>query len=79
MSTGLDCYFHEVRPNEWYMFLEEEYGYKLDPDYDRYGPFRTFKEALAYLDSNFANPGGFSIINHADSTDKSWEEDDDWR
>lgn len=58
MSTGLDCYFEEKQPNEWYLFLEEDYGSKLDPGYDKYGPFTTFAEAHDYLNDNFANPGG---------------------
>lgn len=76
MSTGLDCYFEEKRPGEWYLFLEEEYGSKLDIDYDRYGPFKTFTLARDYLNQNFANPGGYSIHNHPESTDKSWESED---
>lgn len=75
MSTGLDCYFEEKRPNEWYLFLEEEYGHKMDIDYDRYGPFRTFAEARNYLNNNFANPGGYSIQHHPESHDHTWELD----
>jgi len=77
VSTGLDCYFEEKKPNEWYLFLEQEYGHKLDPEYDKYGPFPTFKVALAYLGKNFANPGGFGVLNHPDSTDDTWKLEDD--
>lgn len=73
MSTGLDCYFEEKQPGEWYLFLEEEYGYKLDINYDRYGPFSTFVKAREYLNHNFANLGGYSINSHPESTDRSWE------
>lgn len=69
MSTGLDCRFIEKNPGEWYMELEQDYGSKLDPEYDRYGPFSTFAEAEEYLDRNFANPGGYSIRRHENSTD----------
>lgn len=75
MSTGLDCYFEEKTPNEWYLFLEQDYGSKFDPEYDKYGPFDTFAVALAYLDRNFANPGGWSEYPHPDSTDRSWDDD----
>jgi hypothetical protein len=74
VSTGLDCYFHEVKPNEWYLFLEEEYGSKLDPEYDKFGPFKTFRLAYVYLNDNFANPGGFSVQQHPDSTDKTYDD-----
>ena len=73
MSTGLDCYFEEKKPGEWYLFLEQEYGSKLDIEYDKYGPFPTFTVAEAYLRANFANPGGYSVDPHPDSTDRSWE------
>lgn len=73
MSTGLDCYFEEKQPGEWYLFLEEDYGYKLDISYDKYGPFATFEQARKYLHHNFANPGGYDISPHPDSNDKSWE------
>jgi hypothetical protein len=76
VSTGLDCYFQEIEPNKWFLFLEEEYGSKLDPDYDKYGPFLTFALAMEYLDRNFANPGGWSVQPHADSTDMSWKTED---
>lgn len=73
MSTGLDCYFEEKQPGEWYLFLEEEYGHKLDIVYDKFGPFITFTEAREFLDYNFANPGGWGVHPHKDSIDKSWE------
>lgn len=73
MSTGLDCHFTEKKPGEWFMSLEQEYGHKLDPEYDEYGPFATFEVAHQYLRDNFANPGGFSIGPHPDSTDTSWK------
>ncbi len=72
MSTGLDCYFQETEKGVWYLFLEEEYGSKLDPDYDRYGPFKSFTAARSYLQDNFANPGGYSVY----ALDHSWEEED---
>lgn len=75
MSTGLDCYFEEKNPGEWYLFLEEMYGSKLDIDYDQYGPFKTFTQARNYLSYNFANPGGWSVHPHEDSTDMSWKLD----
>lgn len=75
MSSGLDCYFEEKKPNEWYMYLEESYGDKLDPDYEEFGPFETFTIAQKYLRDNFQNPGGYSVLAHPDSTDKSWEWD----
>lgn len=75
MSTGLDCYFEERTPGEWYLFLEQSYGNKIDPEYDQYGPFATFKQAKDYLSANFANPGGYSVEVHPDSTDTTVE---DW-
>ena len=70
MSTGLDCYFEEQKPNEWYLFLEEEYGYKNDPNYDKFGPFTTLEIGQNYLHDNFANPGGYGIIRHPEGTGK---------
>lgn len=74
MSTGLDCYFEEVEPGKWFLYLEEAYGSKIDIDYDQYGPFPTWEEAHAYLSWNFANPGGYGIITHPDSTDTTLPE-----
>lgn len=74
MSTGLDCYFKEEQPNKWFLFLEQDYGSKLDPEYDKFGPFHTFRLARVYLNDNFANPGGYQVDPHPDSTDESWKE-----
>lgn len=76
MSTGLDCQFKEKKPNEWYMFLEESYGSKFDIEYDKYGPFKTFAEAMRYLENNFANPGGYGVLPHPDSQDNTWKLED---
>jgi len=71
MSTGLDCHFTEETPGKWFLYLEEAYGSKLDPEYDRYGPFATFETARNYLADNFANPGGYGVQAHPDSKDTS--------
>lgn len=77
MSTGLDCYFEEKKPGEWWLYLEEMYGHKLDIEYDEYGPFPTFEVAHSYLNKYFANPGGYAVYSHPESTDKSWQLDTD--
>lgn len=62
MSTGLECQFIEIEPDKWYMVLETRGGDQWDwmetATVD--GPFDTFDKALAHLDANYANPGGFS-------------------
>lgn len=74
MSTGQDCYFEEIKPNEWYLFLEGEPGaFIMPPEYESYGPFKTFTQADKYLTNNFANPGGFAVYPHEDSKDRTWE------
>ena len=74
MSTGLDCGFVERTPNNWYLMLEQDYGSKIDIEYDEYGPFDSYADANNYLRRNFANPGGAWIDAHDDSTDESWKE-----
>lgn len=75
MSTGLDCHFVEVNPNEWYYELER--GRWTDDDlvgtgeYDKFGSFPTFGVASQHLHDNHVNPGGFSLKPHPDSTDET--------
>lgn len=74
MSTGLDCRFVHVKrwdgfppaavrawpehvPSRWFYLLEQ---YSRRDEYDAYGPFASFDEALDHLDANHANPGGWS-------------------
>ncbi len=61
MSTGADCQFY-VKSNAWYYKLQR-WPYGQSPDYDTFGPFEHFGQALDHLDENHANPGGWCIIN----------------
>ncbi len=63
MSTGLDCYFSEVKPDVWYYFLEQ---YESRDEYDEYGPFDSFNLAYDHLHANHANPGGYGIERYKD-------------
>jgi hypothetical protein len=61
MSTGLDCYFEEKEPGQWWLYLE---SYSYRDEYEEYGPFTSFPEAQAHLHDNFTNPGGYSVELH---------------
>jgi hypothetical protein len=60
MSTGADCHFEEKKKGEWHYALQQ-WPYGENPDYDTFGPFPTFRKAMDHLDTNHANPGGYSI------------------
>lgn len=58
MSTGLGCRFEEHKDG-WYLFHEQ---WSHRDEYDKFGPFPSQDAALEYLDANFANPGGWSVL-----------------
>lgn len=59
MSTGADCIFTEKKPGKWYYEIQR-WPYGESEDYDEFGPFSTEDKAIAHLDANHANPGGWS-------------------
>jgi hypothetical protein len=65
MSTGCECQFIEVKPNEWWYLLEEYNAPKNSWDWrefaEAYGPFSSEDEAGEHLSKNHANPGGREI------------------
>lgn len=65
MSTGCNCYFTEVQPNEWYYVLEQMDAPKNAWDWREYatayGPFNTMDQAKNHLHRNHPNPGGYSV------------------
>lgn len=63
MSSGAECNFVEVKPNEWFLRLQQ-YPYGANENYDSYGPFKTFDDAYERL-SDFQNPGGYSTDVHS--------------
>lgn len=73
MSTGVDCGFYEKNPGEWYYDLE---SYSQREEYDTYGPFPTFAVAERHLRDNHANPGGYWVARHPDSTDTTADDDE---
>jgi hypothetical protein len=60
MSTGANCYFYEEKPNQWFYKIQE-WPYGEWPEYETNGPFKTFEQAEAHLERNYANPGGYSV------------------
>lgn len=60
MSTGANCRFVEEKPRQWFYYLQR-YPYGETDEYDKEGPFQTFKEAHAHLGRHHANPGSFTI------------------
>jgi len=62
MSTGAECWFVERKPDEWHYEIQQ-YPYGDS----------SLKSAQRHLDRNYANPGGWSIDRHPDSTRKEEE------
>lgn len=60
MSTGAECFFEETKPAEWHYKLQR-WPYGEWPEFDDFGPFKTFGEAQRHLDDHHANPGGYSV------------------
>lgn len=64
MSTGCECLFFQWEPDEWYYLLEDYNAPKNSWDWRGhatcYGPFGSKDAAVAHLDANHANPGGWS-------------------
>lgn len=60
MSTGADCYFVETESGQWFYKLQQ-YPYGATEDYDSFGPFYTFDDAVAHLSAHHANPGGWAV------------------
>jgi hypothetical protein len=63
VSTGLECFFIEVEPRQWYYVLQNgdcpvqawdwrEYA-------TAYGSFDTFEQAVEHMHKNHPNPGGY--------------------
>ena len=65
MSTGAECNFYEMKPNQWhYQIQKPPYGWT--EDYFKHGPFPTFKKAIDHMQGTYANPGGYSVDKHPD-------------
>jgi hypothetical protein len=64
MSTGLECNFIEIKPNQWYYLLENWGSPKGGWDWREYatayGPFTDEGSADQHLRDHHANPGGSS-------------------
>ena len=60
MSTGADCTFKETEKYKWFYKLQK-WPYGETYDYDKYGPFPHYGDAVKHLQANHANPGGWSI------------------
>ncbi len=64
MSTGYECIFIEIKPNQWYYILQNgdcPVGAFDWLDYaTAYGPFSTEDVGHKHLERNHANPGGYS-------------------
>jgi len=69
MSTGADCQFEEREPSVWY-YKMQRYPYGETEEYDKHGPFYSFRAAEKHLDKRYANPGAYSISRHKDSTEE---------
>lgn len=70
MSTGSECEFIEVEPDEWYYILEHMHAPKNAGDWrdyaTGYGPFRSRQTANIHLCDHHANPGGHSVQPYVD-------------
>ena len=77
MSSGAECDFVKVKPGEWKYRLQR-WPYGDFDEYDSYGPFPTFTAALAHLDANHQNPGGFSTMTHPDHVHNGEQIDNEW-
>lgn len=60
MSTGAECFFTEKERGKWHYNLQR-WPYGEWPEFDEYGPFKTFGEAHRHLHNHNANPGGYSV------------------
>ena len=69
MSTGADCSFKEREPSVWFYRIQN-YPYGETEEYSEHGPFYSFKSAERHLEKRYANPGGFMIDRHPDSTEE---------
>lgn len=79
MSTGAGCRFIQTEPDEWHYELQR-YPYGDTPDYNKYGPFPTFKAADDHLSSNHANPGGYMIFRLEDfECDHEWIQEGNYK
>ena len=72
MSTGLGCKLVQVGQDEWWYELES--AFRRD-EYDKYGPFRTYRAAQNHLRANHANPGGY-MVNRLEGFECEHEMDD---
>ena len=71
MSTGADCTIFEKEKFKW-GYMIQDYPYGETDSYATHGPFRTFQEAMEHLDSNYANPGGFSVSHKTECDHKGY-------
>ncbi len=60
MSTGAGCYFEEREPGQWYVHLQL-WPYGEWPKYEHFGPFKDEAGCENEIQSNHANPGGWSV------------------
>lgn len=76
MSTGLECFFAEVTPGEWFYVLEHGSAPKNAWDWKEYatayGPFASFEDARDHLQRHHANPGGWSSYEYEPNAE--WSE-----
>lgn len=63
MSTGADCVLEEREPGRWWYRLQR-WPYGESPDYDTHGPFPSEDACMTHLHKNYANPGGYSTVDH---------------
>lgn len=70
MSTCLNCEIVERKPGEWYYVLEDGSAPKEAWDWrdfaTAYGSFESYEKAGKHLDDNHPNPGGHSVVRHAE-------------
>jgi hypothetical protein len=70
MSSGKECMIFENEPNEWYYALESGFGdedaFDWREEASAYGPFPTYDAACDHLAANHQNPGGHTMMEHAD-------------
>lgn len=63
MSTGANCVIFEKTPDQWFYKIQL-WPYGESTKYDTGGPFKTAKLAIAHMDQNHGNPGGWTTHTH---------------
>lgn len=83
MSTGAGCLFTEVEPGKWTYWLQS-WPYGDGSEGQTFGPFDSFAVAVASLQENHANPGGWAVVTHPTAhvhapVRGAWVKDEDGR